>query len=59
MTNTERLMLKAHAVQIELLRSIAKALGAYHDDLSLLVQEQLEATVDSMTADEADAQVPK
>lgn len=55
MTPAERLILQAHAVQIELLQSIAKALNAYTDNRPLLVLEQIEATLDSQTAEEVGA----
>ena len=55
MTDTERLILQAHAAQLDLLRLIAKALGAYHDDRAKNVEEKIEAALDSQTADEIDA----
>ncbi len=55
MTDTERLILQAHATQLDLLRLIAKALGAYHDGRAKNVEETIEATLDSATADEVDA----
>ena len=55
MTDTERLILQAHAAQLDLLRLIAKALGAYHDDRAKNVEEKIEAVLASATADEIDA----
>jgi hypothetical protein len=55
MTPTERLILQALAVNLELSLVNAKALGAYHDNRPKLVLEQIEATLDSATADEVDA----
>ena len=55
MTDTERLILQAHAAQLDLLRLIAKALGAYHDDRAKNVEEKIEAALDSQTADEVDS----
>jgi hypothetical protein len=55
MTNYEELILEAHAAQLDLLRIIAKAFGAYHDDRAKNVEEKIEATLDSVSADEVDA----
>ncbi len=55
MTDIEKLILQAHAAELDLLRLIAKALGAYHDGQAKHVTEQIEATLDSATADEVDA----
>ncbi len=55
MTDTEKLILQAHFAQLDLLRLIAKALGVYHDGHAQHVQEQIEARLDSATADEIDA----
>ena len=55
MTDTERLILQAAAAQLDLLCLIAKALGAYQDGAPQIVLEQIEAVLDSQTADEVDA----
>jgi hypothetical protein len=55
MTDTERLILKSQAIQLDLLCLIAKALGAYHDGAAKNLQEKIEAVLDSQTADEVDA----
>jgi hypothetical protein len=55
MTDIERLILQAHAAQLDLLRLMAKALGAYHDGRAKNVEEKIEAVLDSQTADEIDA----
>jgi hypothetical protein len=65
MTDTERvivneadlkkLVLKAHVAELDLLREIAKAVGAYHDGSAANLQEKIEAVLDSQTADEVDA----
>jgi len=55
MTDTERLLLKAAAAQLDLLCILAKAGSAYHDGVARHIQETIEATLDSATADEIDA----
>jgi hypothetical protein len=54
MTDIERLILQAAAVQLDLLRKIAHAAGAYHDGAAEHLQEMIEAVLDSQTADEVD-----
>jgi hypothetical protein len=54
MSPIERLILQALAVNLELSLVNAKALGAYHDNRPKLVLEQIEAVLDSATADEVD-----
>ena len=55
MTDIEELILKAHFAQLDLLRTIAHGAGDYHDNRAENVQKEIEATLDSATADEADA----
>jgi hypothetical protein len=55
MTDIEKLILQAAATQIDLLRKIAHASGIYLDAKASNLQEQIEATLDSMRADEIDA----
>lgn len=55
MTDTERLLLKAAAVQLDLACVIAKAVGAYHDASARNLQEKIETILDSQTAEEVDA----
>jgi hypothetical protein len=55
MTDTERLLLQAAAAQLDLLRDIAHSASVYHDGGAKLVQEKIEAVLDSATADEVDA----
>jgi hypothetical protein len=56
MTDIERLLLQASAAQLDLLRKIAHAAGAYHDAGAENLQEMIEAVLDSQTADEVDGE---
>ncbi len=55
MTDIEKLILQSHAAQLDLLRTIAHGAGDYHDNRAENVQKEIEATLDSATADEIDA----
>lgn len=56
MTDIERLVLNSHSAQLQLLMAIAHAVNAYHDGVAQAVLDQIEATLDSVTADEADGE---
>jgi hypothetical protein len=53
MTN-DRLILKALTLLIKRTDDIATGLQVYHDNESKLILDQIDATLDSVTADEMD-----